>query len=256
MSLGARKEQALVPLLRALRLLGMAEALEIQDTRGDTRPFADRLHVLIEAEQHSRATATLQNRLARADVPWPSADVAHLWSRPERGFTTVMAKAWARCSWAQRGQHLIITGDTGTGKTWLACALANAAMRLDLTVAYWNVPDLLAGWGAAQGDHEEPSFRRRLAKVDVLMLDDWGVEPLNDEDVAFLRRVILDRVDTKSLVIVSSAPIKTWREWLGGHLLAASVVDRLEKGAHRVALEGASLRTPPAPMVPVAPASG
>jgi DNA replication protein DnaC len=147
----------------------------------------------------------------------------------------------ADCQWITRGQHVLITGATGIGKTWLACALGNAALRSGYSVLYRDVPDMLAEWETADARGTLTKLRRRLDRLDLLVLDDWAVEPLSDRDVQALRRVLHDRSSSRSIVLASPKGPAKWRAWLGDYV-GDALVDRIEAAAVSIALQGPSLR--------------
>jgi DNA replication protein DnaC len=147
----------------------------------------------------------------------------------------------ADCQWITRGQHVLITGATGIGKTWLACALGNAALRSGYSVLYRDVPDMLAEWETADARGTLTKLRRRLDRLDLLVLDDWAVEPLSDRDVQALRRVLHDRSSSRSIVLASPKGPAEWRTWLGDYV-GDALVDRIDAAAVSIALQGPSLR--------------
>lgn len=136
--------------------------------------------------------------------------------------------------------HLVFTGGVGVGKSWLACALANKAIGRGHSVQSWAVPNLLAEWHlVGEGAY---LFRRRLAKLDLLVLEDWGEERLRPDDAEVLRHILMDRIDARSIIIPTALPVSEWGEWLGKASFAASLVDRLEAASQVIELEGPSMR--------------
>lgn len=146
--------------------------------------------------------------------------------------------------WIARRQDLLITGKTGTGKSWLACALGHKACRDDRAVLYWRVPRLLDALALARGDGRFPRLLRTLARVDLLILDDWGLAPLTSQQGRDLLEIIDDRHGRGSTIVTSQVPVKHWHELLADPTIADAILDRLVHTAHRIALTGDTLRDP------------
>ncbi len=231
---------SVVEALERLKLRHMAAAWERQEANRDRRGAAPRLAELLEAELGSRKTRGADRRRAMARLEQPSADLRDLLWLPERGLSRDVVKVLGGLSWLKSGTHLVLTGGVGVGKSWLACAFANAAISKGCSVQSWTVPDLLAEWHLLK--EKACLFRRRLARLDLLILEDWGMERLRPDDAEVLRRIVMDRVDTKSIIIPTKLPVAEWGDWLGSASFAASLVDRIEAAAQVVHLEGLSLR--------------
>jgi DNA replication protein DnaC len=150
-------------------------------------------------------------------------------------------------------QHLnvLITGKTGTGKSFLACALAQKACREGFTAAYHRVPRLLAELGTAKADGRYAKVLAGMARVDVLVLDDWGLHPLTDASRRDLLEILEDRYGRRSTVVTSQLPVSTWHEAIGDATLADAVLDRLVHNAYELKLKGESRRKNKTPGVPV-----
>ncbi len=226
--------------MEGLGLKAMAVTWRRQEATADRRPPNARVAEALEAERAERASRAAQRRTVRARLPLQSAHLVDLWHDADRGLDPARVDVLGRLSWVRRGASVVLVGATGTGKTWLACALANEAIAAVCSVEVWAIPDLLAEWQRSPED--VPALRRRLARLDLLVLDEWGVEALRESGRQPLRRIVLDRLDRKSLLIVSSRPIARWRRWLGSDLAAASLVDRIESGSQVIEFQGKSLR--------------
>lgn len=146
------------------------------------------------------------------------------------------------CNWINQHQHLIITGPTGVGKTWLACAFGVEAARRGFSVLYLRLTRLLEDLAIAHEDGSLPQLRTRLAKAKLLILDDWGVTPLSDLGRQDLLEVIDDRVPGSSVLITSQLPVTKWHEYLGEPTIADAILDRIVHGAHKITLKGESMR--------------
>lgn len=234
--------RAVVAALEELGLKGMAAAWQRQEAARDRRGANVRLAEALDLERAERTGKATSRRLARARLPQGEAALEDVWEAASRGLRRSQLQALARLTWVKNGASLAFVGATGTGKTWLACAYANAALAAGYTVEVWTVPDLLAEW------HRFPenilTLRRRLARVELLVLDEWGGEALRPGDTDVLRRIVLSRLHAKpkSLLLTSARPMSGWRAWLGSSLEADSLVDQLENGTQVLQFQGASLR--------------
>jgi DNA replication protein DnaC len=148
----------------------------------------------------------------------------------------------ASCAWIREHRHCLITGPCGVGKSWLACALGDKACRENLSVLYQRSSRLFAALALARGDGRYARLMRQLARVDLLILDDWGPEPLTAEQRRDLLEIVDERYDRGSLIITSQVPIERWYETVGDPTLADAILDRLVHSAYRIELKGESLR--------------
>lgn len=196
---------------------------------------------LVQAEVDGRTERIRHKMHTEAQLTEPSASLEDVWYRANRNLEPALIRSLTDCEWIKRGQHVLVTGATGRGKTWLACALANTALRAGSSVLFRDVPDMLADWGTADADGRLLKLRRRLARLDVLVLDDWGVEPLTGKDVQALRRILHDRSTSRSIILVSPNGPEEWRTWLGDYV-GDALVDRIESGGVSISLQGPSLR--------------
>jgi len=235
--------QTTVERLRAMRLRGMADALTVQQQQPElqTLTFEERLGLLVDQEwmdrQNRRLARLLKEAKFRVAACMEDIDYQH-----PRGLDRSVMRSLASGQWVQYGQHVLVIGPTGVGKTFIACALGNAACRHGYTVRYYRVPRLLADLSTARVDG---SFRRilsTLAHTDVLILDDWGLVPVSVAESRDLLEVIDDRAQARSTVIASQLPIETWHGVIGDATVADAILDRLVHGAHKLILKGESMR--------------
>ncbi|RDS82302.1 AAA family ATPase [Dyella monticola] len=229
--------------LRMLRLNAMAEALEHQRDRPALHEltFEDRLGMLIEIECQARDTRRIDRLLkqARLKVSAAPEDIDY---RSSRGIDKRQIASLLTGDWIQRGQNIIITGPTGAGKTWLACALGLQATRHGMTVAYRRLPRLLEDMDIAREDGSLPRFRAQLQKTRMLILDDWGVSKMTARGRQDLLEIIDDRVGMLSVVITAQMPVTEWHVYIGEPTIADAILDRIVHNAHRIELKGDSMR--------------
>ena len=229
--------------LRELGLIGMARALEEQRRQPESAEigFEDRLALLVDREALERDTKRLATRLRFAGLRQQATpeDVDH---HAARGLDRALFHRLTGGEWIERHQNLLLTGPTGTGKTWLACALGHRACRDNRAVLYHRVPRLLEALGLARGDGRYARMLKGLARVHLLILDDWGITPLTAEGRRD-RMVIIDaRHDRAATIVTSQVPVELWHEHIGHPTIADAVLDRLVHGAHRIELKGESMR--------------
>ncbi|MGD9299849.1 IS21-like element helper ATPase IstB [Thiohalocapsa sp.] len=236
-------QQPTLERLRALKLTGMAEALEQQLAQPQTHDlaFEERLALLIEREHLHRDNRRLTRLLGAAKLRM-NACVEDIDYRHPRGLHRAQMAALAGCDWIRRGQNLCLTGPTGCGKTWLACALGNQACRQGLSVRYLRLPRLLEQLRIAHGDGSWSRLLGQLARTDLVIFDDWGLHKLNAAQRNDLMELIEDRHGRRATLIASQLPVDTWHELIGEATLADAILDRLLHNAHRLALSGESMR--------------
>jgi len=229
--------------LRELGLTGMARALEEQRRHPDAAElsFEDRLAMLVEREALERDSKRLAARLRFAGLRQQatSEDVDH---RAARGLDRALFQRLTNGEWIERRQDLLVTDPTGTGKTWLSCALGHRACRDNRSVLYQRVPRLLEGLGLARGDGRYARMLKSLARVQLLILDDWAITPLTAEQRRDVMEIIDDRHDRASTIVASQVPVEHWHEHIGNPTIADAVLDRLVHGTHRIELKGESMR--------------
>lgn len=230
--------------LRTLRLDGMLAALTDQATSSAAMalPFEERLTLLVQREVDWRDGRRLQRLLKAAHLKVGSACMADIDWRASRGLDRSLVTALAGCDWLRHGHNVLVTGATGVGKTWLACALGHQAAQAGFTVLYARAGRLLEELRVAHGDG---SFGRRLAqlaRLDLLILDDFALAHITAAERNDLLELLDDRVGTRSTLITSQLPVNAWHEWLADPTLADAILDRIVHGAHRIALKGESLR--------------
>ena len=229
--------------LRELHLTGMAAALEEQQAVPDVQDlaFEDRLALLIERETTVREDRRLTRLLRQAKLRLP-ATIEDLDFRTPRGLDRSVILRLASSDWIRRHQVVLITGATGTGKTYLACALAQAACRQGLSSRYLRLTQLIEDMALARADGSYPKLMNRLQKTDLLAIDDYGLAPLNQTERRDLLEVIEDRTGRRATLVASQLPLEHWHDVIGDATFADAILDRLVHHAHRITLTGASMR--------------
>lgn len=229
--------------LRALRLCGMARALEEQIHLPDCQslPFEERLGLLVDRETTERDNRKLAARLGKAHLRQQAA-IEDVDFRKPRGLDRSLLLSLSSCQWIHERQNCLITGPTGVGKTYLACALAQKACREGLSAHYVRLTRLTDDLAIARADG---TYRRRLASLaryDLLVLDDWGLAPMNDAGRRDLLEILDDRYDRRATLVASQLPVENWHQALADPTLADAILDRLIHNAHRIPLHGESMR--------------
>ena len=230
--------------LRQLKLDGMLKGLLEQDDVPDIGQisFNDRLGLLLDRELSERENRKVSSRLRAAKLK-QSACLEDLDFKTPRRLDRTLILKLSDGQWINQHLNILITGPTGVGKSYLACALAQKACRLGYRVAYQRLPRLLLELEIARGDGRYPRIMSSLTKVDVLLLDDWGLEGgLNDRQRRDLLEILDDRYATRSTIVTSQLPVESWHQSLGDPTVADAILDRLVDNTHRIALEGHSMR--------------
>ncbi len=229
--------------LHSLRLTGMAEAFEQQMTQPAAQElaFEERLGLIVDQEILYRENRRL-TRLLRAAKLRVNACVEDIDYRHPRGIDRSHMSTLISCQWVQRQQNLCITGPTGSGKTWLSCALGNQACRQGLSVRYFRLPRLFEQLRIAHGDGSYPRLMNQLARIDLLILDDWAIQKMVVTQRNDMMEVIEERHGLKATLIASQLPIDRWHDYIGEATLADAILDRLLHNAHRLPLKGDSMR--------------
>ena len=207
--------------LQDLRFTGMVKALTEQMTLPDIDElsFEERLGLLVDREVTEREDRRLTTRLRQAKLK-QNACIEDIDFKQSRGLDKSLILDLAQCQWIKRHLNLLITGPTGVGKTWVACALAQKACREGFTSLYLRLPRLLQELPIAKGDGTYTRLMNRLAKVDVLVLDDWGLSKLIAEQRRDLLEILEDRHDTRSTIVTSQLPLDQWHHIIGDPTLA------------------------------------
>jgi DNA replication protein DnaC len=229
--------------LNALGLHGLAKGFKELEHKPEARGLdhAEWLGLLIEYETTLRRQKQFETR-ARVAKLRHNASVEDVDYQTPRGLDRTLFLKLAACGWIAERRNLLLTGASGLGKSWLACALGHKACRENISVLYMRMPRLLADLAIAHGDARYARLLRSLARVKLLILDDWGPESLTANQARDLLEIVEDRYDKGSLVITSQLPVDRWHDLIGVPTLADAILDRVVHNAYRIELSGESLR--------------
>lgn len=230
--------------LRSMRLDAMASAWSEQQGKPDVQrlSFDERFALLVDAEWLARENKRLAKALREAKLKLASASMEDIEYSPKRELDRAQIRQLASCRWVTEHQNVLITGATGTGKTYLACALAQQACRKGHRAIYRRASRLFQELALARADGSYPRLLARLARADVLILDDWAMTNITDAERRDLLEVLEDRYGTRSTVITSQVPPKKWHEHIAEPTHADAICDRLLHNSHRLVLKGPSRR--------------
>lgn len=235
--------QATLDKMNTLKLSAMVQAFEQQTASSQylELTFEERLGLLVDAEWTSREQLKLRRRLRTAKLRY-SASIEDVDYRATRSLDRQVVLSLSACDWIERKQNVIVTGRTGTGKSYLGCALAEQACRRGFSALYVRAPRLVHDLAVARGDGSYGRLLTRLAKMDLLAIDDWLLAPLKDAERRDLLEVLEDRAERASTLIATQLPISAWHEAIAEPTMADALCDRLLHRAHRIELMGPSLR--------------
>ena len=229
--------------LRALGLAAMADALVELQNAPDAAELTreDWLGLLVDREATSRENKRLARRLRDARLR-QAAVVEDVDFRAPRSLDRALSQKLASCEWVRDHHHLVVVGPTGIGKSWLACALGHKACREGFSVLYKRATRLFSDLTQARGEGRLPRLLTTLERIRLLIVDDWGPEPLNAEQRRDLLEIVDDRDDRSSLLITSQVPVNRWHHVIADPTLGDAILDRILHRAHRIELKGPSLR--------------
>ena len=230
--------------LHELRLFALARAWQAQheDPTTDDLGFDERLALLVDAEWTDRQNKRLTRLLREAKLRIAGACLEDIAYAKERKLDRALMRQLTTGRWIEAHQNVVITGATGVGKTYIACALAQQACRLGHRVLYRRAPRLFDELALARADGTYPKLLARFARTEVFVLDDWGLAPVQDIERRDLLEIMEDRHGLRSTIWTSQLPVAKWHDHLGDPTIADALCDRLLHNAHRVVLQGPSRR--------------
>ncbi len=237
-------QQQCLKQLRTLKLSGIAQALELQWSQPQTYDdisFDERIGILVNQEVTSRANKRVQ-RLLKAARFKEAARIEDIDYAHPRGLAKSQVAALLTVEWITKHQNLVITGPTGCGKTYLACAIGHHACYHDYSVRYYRATRLFESLTISHGDGSYLKLINQMAKADLLIIDDWGLEKLTQSQRNDLLEIMEDRHGSKSTIVTSQLPTLKWHTYIGDATLADAILDRLLHNAHKLKLKGESMR--------------
>jgi DNA replication protein DnaC len=229
--------------LHALGLHGMAKGFKELEHNPEVRGLdhAEWLGLILEYETTLRRQKRFETRTRAARLRHP-ASVEDVDYQSPRGLDRALFLKLAACDWLAERRNLLITGASGLGKSWLACALGQKACRQDVSVLYYRMPRLFTDLALARGEGRYSKLLRTIARTKLLILDDWGPETLIPDQARDLLEIVEDRYDAGSVMITSQIPVDRWHDMIGVPTLADAILDRVIHNAYRIDLSGESLR--------------
>jgi len=229
--------------LRQLKLTGMVQGFadQLSTSSYDPLSFEERLGLLVDLETNERENRRLKTRLTQAKLR-QKASIEDIDFATHRGLDRSLILSLANCKWITEGLNLIVTGPTGIGKSYLACAMGHKACLRGFTVKYFRVSRLFSELRIAEGDGSYPRMLKKLAKTQLLILDDWGLKSLNEKERNDLMEIIEDRHGITSTLIAAQLPIEKWHQIIGNPTIADAILDRIVHNAHQINLNGESMR--------------
>jgi len=230
--------------LNEMKLYGMAKSFEEKIIMPDHKDlsFEDFFGILVDDEYIHRKNKKLTRLLRAARFKIPSACLEDIDYKHSRGLIKTKVLGLQNTQWLDNHQNILITGPTGVGKTYLACAFGTWACRQGYPALYYRWPRLLGDILASKGEGNYFKYLKKLAKVKLLVIDDFGLGTLTDTDRKDFLEIIEDRYMTGSTIITSQLPLKDWHEFIGEPTIADAVLDRLFHVAHKFELRGGSMR--------------
>jgi len=230
--------------LREMGLHGMAQALDTQRTQPDVQglAFEDRLGLLVDQEWTLRQNRRLTRLLQEAKLRYPTACLEDVDYHHPRGLDRSLLRTLGTGEWIRAHDVVLMSGPTGTGKSWIGCALGNAACRQGFSTRYFRVPQLISTLALTHADGSYPRLLARLGKTHLLILDDWGLATLSAADARELLEVIEDRVLVRATLITSQVPLDKLHGTIADPTIADAILDRLVHHAHKINLKGESMR--------------
>ena len=229
--------------LQEMKLHGMAEALRQQLKQPDISdlPFEQRFSLLVDREwtyrENRRMSLLLQNAKLRLQACIEDIDFG-----APRGLDRSVILRLAQCDWIRYAHNVLITGPTGVGKTYLACALAQRACRSGFSALYVRLPTLFQQLAMARADGSYPRLMKRIGKAKVLVIDDWGIAPMTAPERRDLFEVIEMRHGISSTIVATQLPVKLWHENIRDPTIADAILDRIVHSSHKIQLKGESMR--------------
>ncbi len=227
-----------------MKLHGMAEAVQEQMMTSAYKElsFEERLGMLVDREMDSRQDRRLRMLLTKARFRYPGACVEDINFRAKRGITKDVLLKLSQNGWIKDKRNIIITGSTGVGKTYIVCAIGNSACRAGISTYYVRLPRLFQELKIARVDGSYAKLLQKLSRVNLLIVDDWGLSPLSDTERRDFLEIMEDRYNVRSTIVSSQIPVDKWHDLIGDPTIADAICDRLIHNSHKLNLTGKSMR--------------
>lgn len=235
--------------LYAMKLDGMADSLkeQIASSNMSELSFEDRVSLIVDRQWDLKENRGLRRRLQVARLRLQAA-IEDIDFRSHRGLDKSAILSYGQCRFIGSHSNIIITGPTGVGKTYIACGIANRACRLKHSVRYFGCGDLLQATSIARADGSYQQLMRRLEKTDLLVIDDWGLYPLDADASRDVFEILEARTGRGSVIVVSQVPVEDWYGIIAVPTIADAILDRLVHNAYRIQMEGESMRKKLSPL--------
>src|SRR5690242_21386147 len=238
-------KQPIIEKLAAMRLLGMAEALKVQEQDPSARElsFLERFGLLVDQQWNWRKNQALARRLKNAKLRTPNACVEEIDYRTARGLDkSVVRSLTQQSAWVGNHEHIFVLGPTGVGKSFVACAVAQKACRDGYSALYLRAAALFRDLAMARADGSLRLLLAKISRIDVLVIDDWAMAPLSEAERRDFWEICEDRYQRRSTILTSQLPVTRWHEQIGDPTAADGILDRLVHNAHRLEMRGDSMR--------------
>ena len=226
--------------LLSLRLYGMAKSVE-EELYSDLT-FEDRLNLLLDKEMAFRQDKQLRFLLSKAKLKYSGACIEETDFKTQRGLSKSQLIELSSNDWIKKSRNIILTGPTGAGKTYLACALGNSACRSGISSRYLRLPRLLQEMKISRADGSYIKLLNKLSKIRLLIIDDWGINLLDEMQRRDLLEIFEDRHQLRSTIITAQVPVDKWHEVIGEPTIADAILDRIVHNAYQIKLTGESMR--------------
>ncbi len=236
--------EATVEKLISMKLHGMADAVQEQMKNRAYKDlgFEERLGMLVDREMDNRQDRKLRTLLTKARFRYPGASIEDINFRARRGISKDVILKLAQNGWIKDKRNMIITGSTGVGKTYFACALGNSACRAGISTYYVRLTRLFHELKISRADGSYGKWLQKLSRTNLLIVDDWGLSPLSDTERIDFLEIMEDRYNVRSTIISSQIPVDKWHDLIGEPTIADAICDRLIHNAHKIILTGKSMR--------------